>query len=444
VAAISLVVAHQSRQLSGREIAALEKQIIDARKAELRNDVQLARKALVTIGGQAPPDDRAGRVRMTQILATMLSRRDGQFLVYDRDGTLLLGPGGPGPAAGNAAGQSAARDRTVADRLLALARAGGGYHGYLWQNPETGKTTRMIAYVTAMPDWRWVLASGVSIDDVLETVGTARAQIQARVTRTLMWIGGITLGLLMVVFLSGRLINIHERRRADAKLKALTQRIFDTQEEERGRVARELHDSISQILVGARYALELARRRLMSGDARAAESVGKAIEGLNGAIHEVRRISRDLRPAVLDDLGLGPAIQALCEEFERRTGIETDFRTVVFRNRLDQEAKIALYRIAQEALTNIERHSGATRVTLRARGDKQGVMLRIQDNGHGMPHGAAREDMAGGLGLRNMAERAARLDGKLRVLSTPDGTLVEARVPLTHMLHPESSRKTSA
>ena len=109
-----------------------------------------------------------------------------------------------------------------------------------------------------------------------------------------------------------------------------------------------------------RYALENARRRLERGDPQAGEPLGKGIASLGQAITEVRRISRDLRPGVLDDLGLGPAIKTLAEDFAARTGIECRFETVVFRNRLDNEAKIALYRIAQEALTNIERHSGAT------------------------------------------------------------------------------------
>ncbi len=99
----------------------------------------------------------------------------------------------------------------------------------------------------------------------------------------------------------------------------------------------------------------------------------------------MRRISRDLRPGVLDDLGIGPALKALAEEFGKRTGIEVQFETVVFRNRLDQDAKSALYRIAQEALTNIERHAGATKVSLLVRGTKQGAVLRIEDNGRGMP-----------------------------------------------------------
>lgn len=228
--------------------------------------------------------------------------------------------------------------------------------------------------------------------------------------------------------------------------------MFDAQEEERGRVARELHDSISQILVGVRFALDVARRRLKSGTADTAEtSLDRGIENLATAISEVRRISRDLRPAVLDDLGLGPALKSLTADFQTRTGVETTFNTVVFRNRLDQNAKIALYRIAQEALTNIERHSGATHVTVDLRGHRRGATLRIVDNGSGIRR-ETRSDQRG-IGLRNMQERVEQLDGTLRILSSRGngvaegatsgtGTIVEATVPLTHLLPPDPKSGT--
>jgi len=237
-------------------------------------------------------------------------------------------------------------------------------------------------------------------------------------------------------------LNVRERRLADQKLKALTQRVLDTQEEERGRVARELHDSISQILVGVRYKLELAKRFVALGDTpRAEPSLSDSIDSLQGAISEVRRISRDLRPGILDDLGLGPALKTLTDDFADRTGIAASFQSVVFRNRLDEEAKIALYRIAQEALTNVERHAHATRLTLDLRGHRKGATLRITDNGKGLG-----TRTPGGLGLRNMEERVEKLGGTLRILSArgtgQSGTIIEATVPLTHLLGPETSTST--
>ncbi|PKP85296.1 MAG: histidine kinase [Alphaproteobacteria bacterium HGW-Alphaproteobacteria-2] len=434
VAAIAGLVAHQSRALAEREIAALEARMIEAKKAELKNYLSIARMGFYDVYGPAPPDDAEAMLRVTQILSAMIYGQDGYFFVYDYDGNNLVSPRATRMIGRNWAGLADPEGTPVVDRLIEIARFGGGYHEYTWQKPSTGQPARMIAHVVGLQDWRWAIGTGIFIDDVIEGVAATRAATEARIRRTFLWIGAITLAALLLVFLTGLAINIRERRLADTKLKALTLRIFDTQEEERGRVARELHDGISQILVGVRYRLELAQRRAAAGAADAAAHVGAAAQGLNGAIQEVRRISRDLRPGVLDDLGLGPALQALTDEFQRRTGIETSFRTVVFSNRLDKEAKIALYRIAQEALTNVERHAGATRVSLEAFGHKRGATLRITDNGRGM---AGNAGAGAGLGLRNMQERVDRLDGVLNIRSGPGGTVIEAVLPLTHMLPPE-------
>ncbi|MFD0978449.1 cache domain-containing protein [Tropicimonas aquimaris] len=444
VAAISVLVAVQARSLADREIAELERQMIAAKRDELENYISLARTAILEDYGRALPDDVDAKRRVMQTLAAMIYGQDGYFFVYDYDGTNLVAPRQTNLINRNWIDLVDAEGTPIVSDLIRIARSGAGYHSFLWRKPSTGETARMVAYVVGLQDWQWAIGTGIFIDDVLDTVAATRAETEARVQRTFLWIAAITLSALLLVFLSGLILNIRERRLADAKLKALTQRIFDTQEEERGRVARELHDSISQILVGVRYALELARRRMRAGDTRAEANLDAGIDALGGAIQEVRRISRDLRPGVLDDLGLGPALQSLMEEFGARTGIETDFETVVFRNRLDQEAKIALYRIAQEALTNIERHAGASRVSLRVFGHKAGATLRIEDDGRGMAAAGETDGArAQGLGLRNMQERVERLDGTLRILSSRTGTVIEAQVPLSHMLPPESGSGTT-
>ncbi len=448
VSAIALLVANQSRQAAETEIAFLEEELIAAKKAELRNYLSLAKTAFINIYGRALPDDEKAKLEVSRILAAMLYGRDGYFFVYDYDGTNLVSPRRTELIGRNQMELTDSRGERVVQRMIEIARRGGGYLSYDWPKPSTGKTERMVSYVVGLQDWRWVVGTGIFIDDVLATVAAERAEVEERVRQTFLTIGAITFAALLLVFTSGMFINIRERRLADAKLKKLAQRVLDTQEEERGRVARELHDSISQILVGARYRLELARRHLRSGDARAAgENLGHGIAALAGAVQEVRRISRDLRPGVLDDLGLGPALKSLTDDFSARTGIGTELETVVFRNRLDQDAKIALYRVAQEALTNIERHSGATRVQLTLKGHRRGVTLRIADNGHGLPPGV-RSGGRTGLGLRNMQERIEQLDGHLRILSSRSGksrgTVIEAEIPLSHMLPPEQQTRASA
>ncbi len=443
VAAIAMLVAHQSRALAEREIRALETQLIEAKKRELRNYITQARNGFYFIYGNAAPNDTDAQDQVAQILSAMIYGADGFFFVYDYDGYNLVSPRQTERINRNWLDETDSEGTPVVARLIDIARQGDGYLTHLWPKPSTGEEARMITYVTSFPSWRWAVGTGVFIDDVLVTVATARAEVEARVQRTFVYIGAITLAALLAVFLTGMFLNIRERRLADAKLKRLTQRVLDAQEEERGRVARELHDGISQILVGVRYALDTARRKLDRGDPTAANPLAKGIETLGDAIAEVRRISRDLRPGMLDDLGLGPAIKNLTEEFSERTGITTEFTTVVFRNRLDPEAKIALYRIAQEALTNVERHANASKVQVDLRGHNKGATLRIEDNGQGFQD--ARDQPSMGLGLRNMQERVDQLEGRFRMF-TPrkgTGTVVEVSVPLSHLLPPEPDEATT-
>ncbi len=447
VALISLIVAYQSRQLADREIATLEQTLIDAKKDELRNYVTQARNGFYFIYGSAPPDDEDAKQRVKQILAAMIYGEEGSFFVYEYDGTNLVSPRDTRLINGNWSGLKDSEGTPIVDELIRIARSGAGYHSYLWPKPSTGEPARMITYVTSFPSWQWAVGTGVFIDDVIATVASSRAQVEARTRSTFLYIGGITLAALLTVFGSGLLLNIRERRLADTKLKALTQRVFDAQEEERGRVARELHDGISQTLVGIRYALDVTRRQLGLNKREVPKTLDQGIEGLASAIQEIRSISRDLRPGVLDDLGLGPALKALTDDFTARTGMTSEFSTVVFRNRLDADAKIALYRIAQEALTNIERHAEASHVKLSLRGDRLGAILTISDNGQGLEEGRKQADTSprGGIGLRNMQERMEQLNGTFTVTSDSKGTTVQARAPLSHMLPPDPyTSKTAA
>ncbi len=440
MAAIAALVTVQSRALAEREIVSLEEQLLEAKKDELRNYISIARTAIGARYGNALPDDEVAKREVMQTLAAMIYGQDGYFFVFDYEGKNLVAPRQTQLINQNWIGLRDTNDVAITSEFIRVARSGGGYHSHLWFKPTTGEQAEMVTYVIGLQDWRWALGTGIFIDDIRDTVAAARAGVENRIRSTFLYIGVITAAALMLVFMAGLWVNIRERSLADARLKQLTQRIIDTQEEERGRVARELHDGISQILVSARYAFDLTRRRLTMGDSRVSESLEKGITNLTMAIQEVRRISRDLRPGTLDDLGLGPAIKTLTDEFTERTGINTELETVVFRNRLDDEAKTALFRVAQEALTNIERHSGASDVKVRIFGHKKGATLRVQDNGGGFHSDRAR----GGLGLRNMEERIEQLDGTLRVLSSPSGTVIEAEVPLSHLLRPDSSRKESA
>lgn len=430
VASIAALVAYQSRQLAEDEIAFLEETLLEAKQGELRNYMALARNAIYHIYGPAGPDDAEAKTRAAQILAAMTYGNDGFFFVYDYDGTNLVSSKQTELITRNLIDLTDSSGTPVVEPLIALARRGGGYHEYVWPKPSTGEESPIVSYVIGLQDWRWAIGTGIFIDDVQAQVAATRAEMESRIRDTFYWIAGITLIVLLGVFASGMLINLRERRLADSKLAILTQRIVSTQEEERGRVARELHDSISQILVSIRYGLELARRKIKAGAPDVEETLDKSSHGLTLAIKEVRRISRDLRPGALDDLGLSPALKSLVEEFQERTGIATRLDTVALRNSMTAEGKTALFRIAQEALTNIERHANATKVVVQVRPHRRGIAMSITDNGRGLVPGRRR---GAGIGLRNMAERMEHLGGTFEISSSITGTRIDVNVPVAHL-----------
>jgi two-component system NarL family sensor kinase len=275
--------------------------------------------------------------------------------------------------------------------------------------------------------WRWMLGTGVYLDDVFAQTAAAEADLRSHIDTTFITVAAITVPIVFAVFLASFLITLRERRLADSKLKELTQRVVDTQEEERARIARELHDGISQTMVAARYMLDLAATKVRSGAGDAATVIERGALGLNNAIKEVRRISHELRPSMLDDLGLTAALEALTDSFAERTGVTVELKSVAFKNMILPEARTALYRVAQEALTNIERHANATRVRVVITSAGNGPQMLIEDNGLGFterPGGLSR-----GLGLRNMQERMEHFGGSLDVRSTPKGTTLRARLP---------------
>lgn len=224
-----------------------------------------------------------------------------------------------------------------------------------------------------------------------------------------------------------------DRIRADAARRTAERRMaifaLEAQEQERRRVARELHDGVSQALALIKFRVQTAEDQIARSDERWHESLSRSKEMLDSVLDQVRRLSRNLRPGELDDLGLLAAIRTLCVDFQARTGLQLEIAFKGMDQRLPNELEVTLYRILQEALTNIERHAGAAEVSIFLQKRDGRVKLEIADDGRGFdPAGASN-----GLGLHHICERAALLAGTCALQSAPGkGLRILIELPLVH------------
>jgi len=203
--------------------------------------------------------------------------------------------------------------------------------------------------------------------------------------------------------------------RLEAERRESGGRALQAQESERLRIARGLHDEVGQVLTGV-----LLELRSVEGGEEAQRAVRRALE-------EVRRIARELRPELLEHLGLVSALTELSRRFAEQSGIQVERHFADDLPALSDDAELAVYRVAQESLTNAARHAGASRIDIALEPGERSLVLRVVDDGVGMPHGA---EANGHGGLRGMRERALLVDGALAVKrSRAGGVEVRLEVP---------------
>ena len=229
------------------------------------------------------------------------------------------------------------------------------------------------------------------------------------------------------------LADMTEARQTEKKLRALTHRVVQVQEAERGRVALELHDNITQLLCAVLFRSQALADKLSPRDGPAKREAMRLHEMLGKTAEEVERISRNLRPGVLEQMGLIAVLRATSTGFAHRTGVPVKLACVQLTARLPADTELTLYRILQEALKNVEKHARARHVTVRLTQQGAFVQLVINDDGIGFDpdHHPAGRRGKGGLGLLGMRERATYVGGNLKVKSVRRaGTEIEVRIPL--------------
>ena len=229
---------------------------------------------------------------------------------------------------------------------------------------------------------------------------------------------------------------IAERRRAEEhlrnseeNLRALAGRLQSVREQESTRIAREIHDELGQALTGLKMDLTWVAKRLAPEQKALAAKTESMFDLIDRTIQSVRKIATRLRPEVLDELGLGPAIEWQAREFQKRSGIRCKLTLPPPGLQLDRERATAAFRIFQELLTNVARHANATRIDVAMRVDNGVLVLEVEDNGKGIDDSATFSSKS--LGILGMRERALPFGGEVQIESAREGgAWVKVSIPL--------------
>lgn len=449
LSAVLFVTQVQYQSLSKQTVDEYRQSVINHRKGELRHYVTIAEGAIEHIYQNKSLNVQQAQTLVKQTLSTMRFGKDGYFFAYNFDGTALVVPGQEWRIGKNWLDLEDRNGTKLIQGLIKQAKGGGGYLNYVFNQPsKAGEVGKKISYARALDDWRWMIGTGVYIDDIDQETAQLNASIGKHIRNTSIMTLIIGLVAVIAIFFSGQFIRFSEKKLANRKLRELNERIFQTQEEECKRVSRELHDGISQTIAAAKFSLETAQLKQQNKEDPTTE-LDRSMQLICKIMGDIRSISHQLHPGLLEDYGLGAALEELGRDFSQRTGIEIKVERLSIRNILSTEVKTALYRIAQESLTNIERHADASNVSITLKLTPGWLVLEIRDNGQGFDYqdydksSDKRNDKKNksrqGIGLRNMKERLSFYQGDLTVSSKDTGTTVLARIPQAQLRYNASN-----
>jgi signal transduction histidine kinase len=217
-------------------------------------------------------------------------------------------------------------------------------------------------------------------------------------------------------------------RQAEEALRDLGGRLITAQEVERSRVARELHDDLNQRMALLSIELEQLAQRTPADQANVRQSIHNVCARAQEISSEIQRVSYQLHPSKLDHLGLLAAVRSFCNELGAHHQVKITFRETGSHGALPKEVTLCLFRIVQESLRNVIKHSGAREATVTLDGSEKGVHLTVSDTGHGFDAGS--NEAKGGLGLISMRERLRLVGGEISIHSTVFGTRIDVSVPI--------------
>jgi two-component system NarL family sensor kinase len=313
-----------------------------------------------------------------------------------------------------------------------VGREGGGFVDYLWHKPSKKEPLPKLSYAVSLDKWQWMVGTGVYLDDIETQVAHMQNGFDQNIGKTSTALFGVMFVAVTVIAALGASLNLNVRRLANQQLSILNQQIIDSQENERQRVSRELHDGVNQLLVAAKYRLDNVDKE--KDDTKKALELDASKDAMEQAIVELRRISKDLRPPQLDDLGLVAGIEAYINQLRERTQLELVFEHDIEGEEFLPEVETTLYRVVQESLHNVEKHANAQGVDVIMQREGRTLILTISDDGIGMPakslkSNKRKQPIFEHMGLQNMKERIQAIGGTFAV-SSEQGEGTEVRVSL--------------
>lgn len=435
LSAVLLVSQYEFRSLAEQAEQTYRQNVLNHKKREIRHYMELVRGTIASLDPDNKLTEQDFKTKLRFALNNMRYGNDGYFFVYDYQGNSVILPGQEWREGKNWFAMRDANGVALIQSLIEQAQAGGGFTTYLFNQPSrNGQHGKKLSYAEPIQGRPWIIGTGVYIDNIDKQVSKLNTDMQENTQRTLfvsLFIGALAV---VIVFTSGMLLRVSQSRLANKKLRELNERIFQTQEEESRRFSRELHDGVSQTIAATRFSLETALLKVNNND-NAVEDIELAVDLTRKIMADIRLISHQLHPRILEDHGLSAALDNLGQEFAKRTDTKVTVERLPVSDVLSNELRAALYRIAQEALTNIERHAQATAVNISLRFDKAWLVLEVQDNGCGFDYSAIHRSAESktGIGLRNMTERLNYYNGYLDIQSRATGTTILAYIPKRHL-----------
>lgn len=400
-----------AHSLATQILGVYEQNLIESKKQALKEQVELAFSAIEHVRRNEALSEEEAKSEVIALLSRMTFGEDGYFFAYDQQGINLVHPTIPAFVGQNLFEFEDRSGNLLIQHLLNAANTGGGYHRYIWERPPLMQQEDKLGYAMLIPDWEWMFGTGLYLDTIYADISQVKQAIDDNIRNSFLTVMLVLLFTVILIVILGLAINLHEHRLADDRLRQLVKKFMRLQVNERRRFSRELHDGINQQLVSMKFRIELACKKLenQTPEHPAIDDLQKTEKILNQTIREVRQISHSLRPVLLDDLGLESALKGLLDQFSERTSIQVKLEYELCKVDLPDDVGTTLYRLAQECLTNIEKHADASHVKLRLYSADKEIHFEVFDNGKGFNLKTAQHK---GIGLVNMKERVEVIGGR--------------------------------